>query len=94
MNELKAVACHRCDFSSGRRGMDLCGTCDGTGSVVFVDGAAFPNTKDGWAAAEVANQPRTATFPVLCSDCPPVDYPTDKTRCADCPRHTHARGTA
>lgn len=24
----------------------------------------------------------------LCSDCPPVGYPTDKTRCAECPRHT------
>ena len=22
----------------------------------------------------------------LCSDCPPVDYPTDETRCAPCPR--------
>ncbi|MBK8742695.1 MAG: DnaB-like helicase C-terminal domain-containing protein [Betaproteobacteria bacterium] len=24
----------------------------------------------------------------LCSDCPPVGYPTDKTRCDDCPRRT------
>ena len=23
---------------------------------------------------------------MLCSDCPPVGYPTDKTRCSDCPR--------
>lgn len=22
----------------------------------------------------------------LCSDCPPANYPTDKTRCSDCPR--------
>ena len=22
----------------------------------------------------------------LCSDCPPVWYPTDRTRCAECPR--------
>lgn len=22
----------------------------------------------------------------MCSDCPPVGYPTDKTRCTDCPR--------
>lgn len=27
--------------------------------------------RDGWA---------------LCDDCPPVDYPTDKTRCRNCPR--------
>jgi hypothetical protein len=25
----------------------------------------------------------------LCSDCPPVGYPTDKTRCAPCPRRPH-----
>lgn len=24
----------------------------------------------------------------LCSDCPPVGYPTDETRCAPCPRRT------
>ena len=24
----------------------------------------------------------------LCSDCPPADYPTDKTRCDDCPRRS------
>ena len=23
---------------------------------------------------------------VMCSDCPPVGYPTDKTRCTPCPR--------
>lgn len=26
----------------------------------------------------------------LCSDCPPRDYPTDKTRCAECPRRIAA----
>lgn len=24
----------------------------------------------------------------LCEDCPPDDYPTDKTRCSPCPRRT------
>ena len=24
----------------------------------------------------------------LCDDCPPVGYPTDKTRCLPCPRRT------
>ena len=23
---------------------------------------------------------------ILCSDCPPVGYPTDRTRCEECPR--------
>jgi len=25
----------------------------------------------------------------LCADCPPVGYPTDKTRCRPCPRRTN-----
>lgn len=28
---------------------------------------------------------------VLCSDCPPVGYPTDITRCLPCPRRSEAR---
>lgn len=28
----------------------------------------------------------TPTPAALCSDCPPADYPADKTRCAPCPR--------
>lgn len=24
----------------------------------------------------------------LCSDCPPIGYPTDETRCRECPRRT------
>jgi len=27
----------------------------------------------------------------LCSDCPPVGYPTDKTRCDECPRRSTSR---
>jgi hypothetical protein len=27
----------------------------------------------------------------LCSDCPPFGYPTDKTRCDECPRLTEKR---
>lgn len=30
--------------------------------------------------------PREAAEAALCSDCPPVGYPTDETRCAPCPR--------
>ncbi len=26
----------------------------------------------------------------LCEDCPPIGYPTDKTRCDECPRQLHA----
>jgi hypothetical protein len=26
----------------------------------------------------------------LCEDCPPADYPTDKTRCTPCPRRKQA----
>jgi hypothetical protein len=28
----------------------------------------------------------TAPFGARCGDCPPADYPTDKTRCAPCDR--------
>lgn len=28
---------------------------------------------------------------ILCSDCPPVGYQTDKTRCSECPRHLDCR---
>lgn len=31
-----------------------------------------------------------AENPRLCSDCPPAGYPTDKTRCHDCPRRKPA----
>lgn len=30
---------------------------------------------------------RKQSNPQNCSDCPPEDYPTDKTRCLTCPRH-------
>jgi hypothetical protein len=31
---------------------------------------------------------------LLCDDCPPASYPTDKTRCTECPRRSQNRGTA
>lgn len=42
--------CPYCDFSMGRRGMDRCATCDGTGSVFFVN-RFYPNTKEGYIEA-------------------------------------------
>ncbi len=35
------------------------------------------------AQAEFSNKPPQIK---LCEGCPPVGYPTDKTRCGDCPR--------
>ena len=41
----------------------------------------------------VDNLPRTATSGAeLCDDCPPLGYPTDKTRCLECPRRTPPEG--
>lgn len=37
-------------------------------------------------ALEGALPARPAAAPPLCSDCPPIRYPTDKTRCDPCPR--------
>ena len=41
--------------------------------------------REAWAEAI---ESLTAVCPptILCSDCPPADYPTDKTRCLPCPR--------
>lgn len=49
--EPKARQCPHCDFGSGQRGMDRCGRCDGTGSVFWVLGQRFPNTKRGYEMA-------------------------------------------
>jgi hypothetical protein len=54
--ELKPRICPYCDFGTGRRGMDRCAKCDGTGSVFAVaDGHGgvrfFPNTKEGYDKA-------------------------------------------
>jgi hypothetical protein len=29
---------------------------------------------------------------LLCSDCPPIGYPTDETRCSACPRRSDSEG--
>ena len=39
---------------------------------------------------DVAGQPAASAEPHRCEDCPPVGYPTDKTRCAPCDRRTTA----
>lgn len=30
----------------------------------------------------------TPTQAAMCEDCPPLGYPTDKTRCAECPHRS------
>lgn len=49
---------------------------------------AHPKTDEEWEwyrfAAESLLHRRIAAMP--CSDCPPVGYPTDRTRCEECPR--------
>lgn len=49
--EPRAIECHHCDFGSGRRGMDRCPTCDGTGALFRVAARYFPNTEAGYRAA-------------------------------------------
>lgn len=48
--------------------------------------SAPPKTDEEWyrIAAEVLLNRRIAA--ILCSDCPPVGYPTDRTRYEECPR--------
>jgi len=49
--QLTVILCPSCDFASGRRGMDRCRACDGTGSGFFVRGRFYPNTEAGFKAA-------------------------------------------
>lgn len=56
--EIKCIPCGHCDFSSGSRGMDRCGKCDGTGSVFVVGDQRFPNTLNGYQAALEADRAR------------------------------------
>lgn len=51
MIEPKPMTCNICDFGTGTRGMDRCSRCDGTGSVFFVRGHFYPNTKEGYENA-------------------------------------------
>ena len=49
-------------------------------------GAAMP---DPMELAQSDNPERVRAFyeeEALCEDCPPLEYPTDKTRCLPCPR--------
>ncbi len=40
-----------------------------------------------WDSKAAAYEGRIAKLEgMLCSDCPPPDYPTDETRCDSCPR--------
>ena len=49
--------------------------------------AKFPDvTRRAYSAAIRALPLPTMMGGKLCEDCPPIGYPTDKTRCCDCPR--------
>lgn len=42
-----------------------------------------------WLEVDLENAEKYEDEPAkLCSDCPPENYPTDKTRCLSCPRRT------
>lgn len=53
VRDIRAMECHRCDFGTGKRGMDRCSTCDGTGSVLRVGKRFFANTEHGHELASV-----------------------------------------
>lgn len=42
------------DCKSGRLGLDECLTCAGTGTIYKVDGKTYPDTKEGYEAAQKA----------------------------------------
>lgn len=51
LGEIKPTMCSHCDFGLGRRGMDRCGRCKGTGSGFRVGLKFFPNTEQGYLEA-------------------------------------------
>ena len=62
VKEPTITRCWYCDFGAGRRGMDTCRFCKGTGSLFIVkldNGGSirtFPNTKEGHELAVFALQ--------------------------------------
>lgn len=62
----------RMSFTDGKP----CDKCGGSGWVPACDG---PHGFD---------EPCGCATPSLCDDCPPVGYPTDETRCTECPRRS------
>lgn len=50
MREPKPKSCEFC-MGIGYRGMDTCGKCRGTGSLLWVGAYHFPNTEEGWDRA-------------------------------------------
>jgi hypothetical protein len=44
--------CTEC--KGGTKGMDVCETCKGSGTIFRVNGTVFPDTRDGYEAAERA----------------------------------------
>lgn len=45
----------------------------------------FPGADQFCMAHKAPDKPKSDAV-AICCDCPPLDYPTDKTRCAECPR--------
>ena len=82
-SERAVKVCPQCEGEGGYPdGLDEaachteCTRCGGNGWIVDLD-----------AIASQAAQPAEADgVERLCEDCPPVGYPTDKTRCDPCPR--------
>ena len=56
-------------------------------------GDLWPSRPILWRPIQNAAKPADESAIALCSDCPPIGYPTDKTRCAECPRKTDCHGT-
>ncbi len=50
------------------------------------------NIISGHAVVEACKRNRSTVN--LCEGCPPYGYPTDKTRCEDCPRQTLTQGAS
>lgn len=67
--------------------------CEGCGASLGVDDTFVSDAEGNYlcpSCAATCVEPQLKNDEAgLCDDCPPADYPTDKTRCSDCPHRSH-----
>jgi hypothetical protein len=56
---LVVMRCWHCDFGTGQRGCDRCSKCQGTGSLFWANGRAFPYTPEGEKMARRSMEPES-----------------------------------
>lgn len=83
-----AQCCGKCRHWDGEQAK--WGWCSFKVSANVIPTSVYDIAKDSTKRTDGADCPcfaaRAKSDSELCSDCPPAGYPTDKTRCDECPR--------